>query len=847
MAAPPNSRGPARVDAFESVHSPTTTLASLIQTTTPENQVDSIRACVPIQGVEVPESSERQALTTFVDEACEEVDVRGAHYLKLNSFPTNGYADDVKAYFARPFKYRVGTFGAQASLMTPAVCFSDAYYPGLSGYPGVARLAGAFGVRFTMVWRLEVAVTPFTGGLIKLTWVPFQTTRFDVYQPTVSFHSMAPGVRMDLCEQTSVVLRVPWIGPYDFMPLYNTTALSTESIGALTLASLLPISSGTGVPAPAWTLWHSLEDVEVVGATAISLVPQSGGPSGESASKSMAIVSRAVSFIGKSIPSLSSVATPVSWALSLSSGAAAAFGYSKPINCAVPKVIENVYTTNQTNVDGQDTTRSVAGSYLNAVSILPGFAGSDVDEMSLAYLLSRPCMIGAFTFTVGDSAIKLFSVSTAPAYMWQQSATRLTTKDLSYTSNGSFHPSPVFYFANCFDLWRGSFEFIITANKTKFHSGRLLLRFSPSYFGDPRVPGPDDDQLPLNGITAVWDLRQGNVFKMHCPWICPVAYLPTSVCTGTLDITALEYLVAPSTVCQVISFMVEVRCASDFELAAPREPLYQRAPLDASPVFAQSGGPSEHAIGERVTSIKQLIQRASPISYTITSLDSLRPWYIPHTDPGFATYVNFSEPASYYLTRPFLLARGSTCYDVYAPFTRFWKAYRTTVNLVYSSANVISGVIFADKFNHLRLPFYSQTTRALVANDIHSQSRLTISPSAVSSYAYGIDVFIRAADDAQLGYFLAVPPLGYPVGGFGGPGGPPGFAPPQILSPPPPLLAPGVGLTQLGVEPSPVEPLQTFTAPTSDGALVSMPIPVPPPSPRFRRPSLSVTSSLLDK
>jgi hypothetical protein len=132
-------------------------------------------------------------------------------------------------------------------------------------------------------------------------------------------------------------------------------------------------------------------------------------------------------------------------------------------------------------------------------------------------------------------------------------------------------PTPMLYIANMFQYWRTGFTFTFKFVKTEFHSGRLMVVFSP---GNSAI-GFTDSRFCYREIL---DLRESNEFTITIPYTSTLPYQSMggpgetlgAGSIGSLRIFVLNPLVGPSTVSTGIDCIVEV-CADDtFEVAVPR-------------------------------------------------------------------------------------------------------------------------------------------------------------------------------------------------------------------------------------------------------------------------------------
>lgn len=347
-----------------------------------------------------------------------------------------------------------------------------------------------------------------------------------------------------------------------------------------------------------------------------------------SISGGLTMMSKAASSFAK-VPLLTNLAGPASWALNCMAGVASAFGYSKPTSEEAMTKVAQTFSHNLQNHNGVDIFPNMGLDASNKMSIMPGFAGTDVDEMSLNHLLQIPAYVTRFAWTTSNAAdTLLLDVSPSP--------------DLYRTS--AIYPNlwtgwdmtPLDYFSSLFQFWRGSFVVTLKFVKTQYHSGRLLIAWTPS--GDPSI---DQTSFVLREIV---DLRETSEFRFVIPFVATSQYLPSANLgesvsgMGKLKIFVLNELVCPASVSSTVGILVEYAAGPDFEVMCPRT--FNRAPLivgtwaaqmgDAVPaasnssrpdrnqeivgvgsaeIEAQSLDPALYCVGERCNSILQLLKR----------------------------------------------------------------------------------------------------------------------------------------------------------------------------------------------------------------------------------------------
>jgi hypothetical protein len=520
-------------------------------------------------------------------------------------------------------------------------------------------------------------------------------------------------------------------------------------------------------------------------------------------SQALAHSATSLSMIGRGIPLISSYMGMASWAMRKLSGYASAFGFSKPyVGTAVNRMVPTNYTF-QGNADGHDSIYSV-GMLTDAHVTPTPLGGTDVDEMSFDYVLGQYSLISNGTLSSSDAFGQIkYACFVAPNAMYYQATYNTPVSYVAQPSGTalSILTSPCFYLGQSFSLWQGTFRFRIKIAKTKFHTGRIMLFFLPLIEEDTTntVPGqfavPNASNLfTMDFDNKIWDLREGNVMEFDVPWISRFPYLPCSTSIGNFIITIIEPLAGPAAVASAVPFAVEMKCLPGFQFQVPSTPrLYTTAPGQttyvAQGIIADERKPTDaqHSIGEQISSVKQLIIRACPVTYLSqgSSSHSVLPWFIssytsqvPATGAPTSAYLPSPLTWQNYLTNMYVYVRGSTvCDTVVCSGTGFPTLtaaqigptlYNTgsSAPQTYTSASAI--VESLSRALHFVIPYYNFTSRSLLragsnvgtfsvpltTNYVYTSLR-----QADSSNTNDAFVYTRASDDSQLGFFIGSPPL----------------------------------------------------------------------------------------
>lgn len=329
--------------------------------------------------------------------------------------------------------------------------------------------------------------------------------------------------------------------------------------------------------------------------------------------------------------------------------------------------------------------------------------------------------------------------------------------------------------------------FRFTFAKTKLHAGRVIVTFTP--FFDPEstskraVRSPTLLPIPQYspsvdpfGHTAIFNLKDDNVFEFTVPYVAPVPYCSFADFTGSISMHVLEPLVGPTNAANVVDVLVEVRGGDDFELANPRNPMftpYERAELQSG---IKVRNDCEYTMGERLLSFKQLLGIPALYERKTSSPDTDVKTLLPHwastttVHPDHAYTVGIPS----YIARSYAFVKGSTDVHVYVH-----GSDKNIISIhqqveVNSPAGVDDPCLDASQIRvqstvgkalHARLPAYQQLVRLTTASctavwpPLHGgpTSFYTLEVSTVDRN--DITTYVCAGDDAFACMYIGPPQL----------------------------------------------------------------------------------------
>lgn len=707
--------------------------------------------------------------TTFVGSSGETV------MANPNKLLACGELQDLRKAFSRPFIISRGTLVASSN---PVQIYFGAINDIFTGSPYRALLNFNFGVRFTTHLKLIVAHTPMVQGMLQLCHLPLgRTVNYDrvTYTPCVNQLKHAT---LTLNSSNECTLCVPWDSPYDFLPLsdpgFTTSGVINHALGGeIALQSTLPISIGDG-STPSYVLYASFHDIEVIGETPIlTAYAQMADDPAMAEIAPTGVISRPL-YIGSQLlgsmsyisdkfgvfPTLSRVFGTASWLTRLGSKALSAFGFSRP---PVLTTAGRMWQQNSGYSHIADIADySVPLSLFNDNKVIPDTkVCNPEDEMSLEYLLTRPGVISRFNWgSSKGSGDTLMAIQTCPANMVFVGAN--TFCDIRAVASGlnvTYFPSPLAYYGQAFKQWRGSMIFRLRTAKTPFHGGRILIGWVPVSNSTISATntiywGPPNNQHSF--ISKVWDLKAETEIEFTVPFLSLTPYRDYASATGVFFVRVLDPLVYSASVANNVDMLLDVRAGDDFEFAVPTTPTFwYNAPNPlVNPVAQISDAPglvsisepadggrqpnadtpecvdctaATHAVGEKVTSLKQLGVRSGVLS----ALDNpygpsvIPPWAFTSPTPSASgitaytlnDYINFiSSSYAYYV--------GGYCLDA-VPFDNSITTMATLneVNILnkYGTLGVAQDcqpwvIENTGKAVHVRIPFYSALRHVPVTN-----------------------------------------------------------------------------------------------------------------------------------
>jgi hypothetical protein len=693
---------------------------------------------------------------------------------------------DIKFYLGKPVRTMVGAFTTTDAPSTfgPIGVFDPIKLNTIL----YEKIKGNFSFRADTVVTLQVNASRFQAGRYILAYLPLGgytlwsqeaidigiMKRFTATQVTQLLH-----VELDLATDTQVQLRIPYAIFANSTPVSNSAGVGAQYVpGVFFLYPYMALLPGSAVSTANYVVWVHYENIELFS----NMAPQMGdfepqmasfdaprGNMAQAVSKGKDVLGmemykpgpvekganivRKVAEEANKVPLLSVVAGPLMWVADAIGGVCSIFGWSKPLNIIPSTKVNFNYLPQLCNSDVKDNIDSLSQSIDNHIAVLPGFGGTDVDEMSIDYLKNIYAFYKTYNWTgtnsVGDN---IFTIPLSPS-------TFMNT--ITDTTNPVVSASPIAFLSLLYGQYRGGLTFKIKIVKTEFHSGRLILGFFPLDMAvDGSTTAVTFDNLSYVQKTVI-DVRLDNEWEFDVPFVSTTSYKSCSQLNassaqihpnyfGYLGCWVLSDLVYPDGVPSTIKVLVEVKGSKDLEFAVPRQlKMCPIIPLNiqAQPQMGDFDGsidtgtigtaqttdsPFEDAAlctGEPVTSLRQLLKRpctmASYYGYptAVIAPEVITP--IVNTTPGLPTYTGIAADFITLFGCMYSLTRGGTRIKL-LPATPYYDSH----NLVNYTWISLLKWDYGDAPNATKVPLYGIVTatsvnaRAWFMKGLHSFQKM---------------------------------------------------------------------------------------------------------------------------
>jgi len=593
--------------------------------------------------MEVPIAVENTATTEFADTGS----VVKATFL---SQQTKGLyqitQQSLKDFMAKPVLINSDSWDT-ADLVNNELFTVNPLYQLLNNNIWADKIKGYRLVRGTAVLRFQFNATPFQQGKVRLWYLPdLDPTKLPFHTWHLANKAMTPGTYIDARDSIAEI-RVPFVSPYDWIDIKD----QTFGWGNIKCTVYVPLSTGTGGSNSVSFSTHLwFEDFEL--STPIAPQMQSGKPRKKVASvlakearfeeskplsSSLSMVSSIANTLA-SVPVLTPLMGPVSWASNILAGTASAFGWSKTLTTQPPSVMASQANRYLACSDGLSMAYPLSLNADRKLPIIKDCTVHDADEMSFDFLKAQPGFVQMMPWSTTDvPSTLLLSMDIDPSRISTASMTTYNGKSVNFSTG-----PPICYLSKKFAFYRGSICLTLDFAKTDFHTGRLEIVWTPG----AGIMATPDLITSSYSIREIFDLENASCVCFDLPYLVAPNYTEVGTSMGRLSVRVLTSLRAPDSVSQSISAVVSGHGGKDFELQVPKfnssftfrpqmEGQKSSEKVYHAGGFLDSQRPSTHyseeSIGESFTSVKQILNRNNRVNMTgttnITVAVRVNPWF----------------------------------------------------------------------------------------------------------------------------------------------------------------------------------------------------------------------------
>lgn len=745
---------------------------------------------------------------------------------------------DIKDFFARPWIVQTGSWTTSqlqgASILSTGMIDVDKQL--VTNPLWASKWSGFSMQRSKAVFRLQLNASPFHSGKLLFHYLPLKpafdriaTTYSAMHNLNITTKTMQPSVELD-CRDTAAVMELPYIAPTDYYSLNPGTGdpvgLEAYDRGSVDISVLAPLRVGAGGENTVyWTLFLHFEDVDL----AAPIVPQAkkgrlkaiknnAEEEAEASSKTISSGLRAAGVIAgtlATIPFLTPIMEPAAWVADGLAGIASFFGYSKPMIATPPITTSRQMMRYLATSTGVDTPFPLTLRHDNALTLSGDETIYDADEMSFNFLKQVPALYATANWSDTDTTgASIFDLGVSPRSLHSTTPVIRAARTVQAQTG-----PPIWYLSHLFRFWRGSLKVTFKLAKTVYHSGRLLVTYTPRP-NPTNLPTLTSSQYALREII---DIRTGDEFTFILPYLLPQSYCDVSQFMGHFNVTVLNELRHPETAASVVPLLFYVSGGDDLEFACPgygditanyppfspqmlkptadnTETLVDRD-IGSATVPLINTKEAEASVGEMLSSIRQLLTRNNPMYATaplVGAETNIWPFYssaILLNATGLVGPIYGGDVYSF-LAPMYALRRGSmhvivqagdasgvyvTCNptipvageNVVNNINKTANGSATAVNyLNFPTTTCPSGTAVCDTgigVSGYKVPFYGRYRTSLnvpqVGNNYPAFAGL-LEPSmprgAITVKGPANNTFYRSiGEDFQLTYFVGCPPLVY--------------------------------------------------------------------------------------
>lgn len=395
-----------------------------------------------------------------------------------------------------------------------------------------AKLRNYAFLRANMNVRITLSGTPFHYGKVLISYQPLAGLNRNLKLPgfnttfrpeALTYLSQSPYAKvMDVKANQPLEMSFPFISPQPMLRLFNSSSLVLSAatpyadaidFGHLFLYTLNQVGCASETPTNVSVFVYAwMTDVEVGAPTGTVLEITTEADERKSGPiESIASRASEIAYALTSVPSISPFAKASGMALEGIGSLAALFGFSVPTMNNEPIRVKNMAFQNGAQTVGYDTGKRVTLDPKQELSIDPRCVAIDDDQMSIAAICARECLLDSFSWTTANTSLGT-SIWTIPINPRIGGSSTYAAGKLLRA------PTPLAFAATPFEYWRGDLTYRFEIVCSKFHRGKLAFYYEPNVAQRSQI----DSVLDMNKqYIKIVDIQETQDITFTVKWAFP--------------------------------------------------------------------------------------------------------------------------------------------------------------------------------------------------------------------------------------------------------------------------------------------------------------------------------------
>lgn len=421
-------------------------------------------------------------------------------------------SESLSGFFSRPLKIDTFEWSTSAALSR----FINPWARYFTNPRVINRIANYNLLQATLCIKVLINGNPFYFGRAMMYYNPlisFDEFRADSTGLPDTFknvlNSQRPKIFIDPTESQGGCMELPFYYPYNALSIPDA---EWDRMGQIRFSELSALKHANGATDPIQiTVYAWCKDIHLSVPTSDQpvLTAQSGTADeyGEGIVSAPAAAIAATAGMMTSVPVIGPYARATEMAAKGVGAAAKVFGYSKPVDITPISGFQQAHYGQLSTTSGPDLVQKFTYDPKSEVTIDPTVTGLEsLDEMSLKYLCEKESYLTSVTWGSADVAnVRLAEVMVTPALFNR------------YSVDGALVMTSLCHATVPFQYWRGNIKFRLQIVASKFHKGRLLISWDPSYFRS------EEENVQYSKII---DISEDRDITFEIGWGQARSYLP---------------------------------------------------------------------------------------------------------------------------------------------------------------------------------------------------------------------------------------------------------------------------------------------------------------------------------